>query len=65
MKKTYTGNMVAFLRSSWAKGKTIKNFGGNFWGPNKNRCSIFQPETLAELDRDGIIKLNGREFIIL
>lgn len=64
MKKLYTDNLVTFLRGSWAKNKTIKNMGGNFWGPNRNRCSIMPADQLKALHEDGIITLTGSSFTV-
>jgi len=64
MKKSYDDNLVTFLRGSWAKNKTIRNMGGNFWGPNRKRCSIMPPDQLKALHEDGIITLTGSSFTV-
>lgn len=66
--KTYNENTVRFLHGAWGKGnKVIKNYGGNFWGPTRKRCSIFPPEQLAELQQDGVIQMLplGNSFIVV
>lgn len=60
----YNANLVTFLRGSWAKNKVIKNMGGNFWGPNRKRCSIFPPDQLNALHVDGIITVTGSTFVV-
>ncbi len=34
---------------SYAKGRPIKNFVGNFWGFNRKRCTIIKPEMIEAL----------------
>jgi hypothetical protein len=55
MTKPVKDETVAFFRGSWSGNckKTIKNMGGNFWGPTRNRCTIIPPDALQYmLDND-------------
>lgn len=50
---------LAFYRT-WAKKKVVRNFGGNFWGPDRNHCSIIRPEELKALLDGGHIEMVGQ-----
>lgn len=63
-KRPYNDSLVAFLRGSWARGKVVRNWGGNFWGPSRKRCSILPPEVLKALQEDGVIDLQGTTFTV-
>ena len=43
----------------YAKQKTVYNFGGNYWGINRNRCNIIRPAMIKALVAGGHIKMNG------
>lgn len=58
-------SLISFMRGSWARNKVIRNWGGNFWGPNRNRCSIFQPAELKELVALGVIEMQGPSAFIV
>lgn len=62
MKKSDVAKQVDFLRS-YAGKKTVKNFGGNFWGFNRSRCTIIKPEMIDALREAGHIEMaSPREF---
>ena len=49
----------------YAKKKPVKNFGGNFWGFNRNRCSIIKPAMILALVVGGHVTMNGtKEFTV-
>lgn len=50
----------------YARKKPIKNFGGNFWGFNRNRCSVIKPKMIQALVDEGYATMNGsNEFIMV
>lgn len=55
--------------ASWLKGyagkKPVRNFGANFWGINRNRCTIIQPEMIAALVAAGKITKTGSSFTMV
>jgi hypothetical protein len=53
---------LATWLKSYAKNKPVKNFGGNFWGINRNRCTIIPPEQMAALEATGKITRTGNQF---
>jgi hypothetical protein len=54
---------VAWLKS-YAKTKPIKNFGGNFWGINRKRCTIIKPEMLIAMVAAGYAENFGSYFVM-
>ena len=52
---------AAWLKS-YARKKPVKNFGGNYWGINRNRCSIIKPKMIQALADAGHIELSGGQF---
>lgn len=62
-KPTAAQKTAEFLKG-YAKGKPIKNFGGNFWGINRKRCTIIRPEELAAMEAAGLIDRSGQSFTV-
>lgn len=64
-KKTEVVSNYVWL-AGYAKKKPVKNFGGNFWGINRNRCSIIKPNMIKALISGGHIVMNGvSEFTVV
>jgi len=40
---------LASILRGYAKSKPINNYGGNFWGFNRNRCCKIMPEEIEAL----------------
>lgn len=51
--------------ASYAKKKPINNYGGNYWGINRNRCTIMKPEMIKALADAGLIVMNGNSFTVV
>ena len=47
---------TAFYRGSWSGHgkKIIRNMGGNFWGPTRQRCTIIREPELKQLLEQGV-----------
>lgn len=54
---------AAFCRT-WARGKLIQNFGANFWGPNRKRCSIVKPDMIDKMVELGLAQRVSGGFIV-
>ncbi len=69
MSKVEINQTAEFLRGKYtAKGKkSVCQFGGNFWGINRNRCMIIKPEVIKALAEAGVIKLssNSKSFTVV
>jgi hypothetical protein len=66
-KRDYTAENHAFLAGSYtAKGKKLlTNFGGNFWGINRKRCTIIKPEQIEEMVKRGMAYREGSRLKII
>lgn len=56
-----------FLAGSYtAKGKKpLVNYGGNFWGINRNRCTIIPAEEVEAMIKLGLAERNGSVLRII
>jgi hypothetical protein len=44
---------------SYAKKKPIKNYGGNYWGFSRTRCTRIEPELIEALVAQGLATRQG------
>jgi hypothetical protein len=66
-KSDYAKKQHEFLSGSYtAKGKKpLMNFGGNFWGINRKRCTIIQQEQIDEMIQRGMLKREGNQLRVV
>jgi hypothetical protein len=59
-----TDRQAAFLKT-YAKGKPLTNYGGNFWGISRNRCTILKPDQIEALILAGYMKRDGHRLLMI
>lgn len=55
---------ASWLRS-YARKKPINNYGGNYWGFNRSRCSIIRPEMIQALVEHGYATMQGHGSFVM
>lgn len=63
----YAKKQHEFLAGSYtARGKKLlQNFGGNFWGINRKRCTIIRSEQIEEMLERGMLTREGNALRVL